>query len=553
MTWRLFSPVVGWVMHHNLPPAIRLAFPCLLAGALLLAACASPGPVKVRLPSQGRCTIAVAEIAQESNSFSPVLTTLRDFEALGILRGTEVLEKGAMKDTALGGFLQAVADRGEGQVSVVPILRAKAMSGGPVEREVYEGFKRELVEGLTAAGRLDGVYLVLHGAMGVEGMRDPEGDLLAAVRAVVGDEIPVGISHDLHANVTRARSQLATFIVGYHTNPHRDFFRTGYKSGEILALAVLGKVRPVMAVRKMRVLKGGGMNVDFLAPLNRVMKFLDRTEKQKGVLSASFFPVHIWLDDEELGWTAVAVTDADRELAALKADEIAEQAWAIREVPHPRSWTAVAAVAEARRRWLARKTGALVICDVADAVGTGTPGENTWILKALLEGAPELISYVPIRDAEVAAALWGRPKGEKVSVTVGGKLEKKFAMPLDFTGEVVAQKQTDRGKTVVLRHRGVHLIVSELAPAATKPSFFTELGLGVWRADILVVKNLFPFRFNFLAVNRGTLNVETPGTSSVNVFDLGYQKVPRPIYPLDNVTDWRADQGAGSSKDSPIP
>jgi microcystin degradation protein MlrC len=506
---------------------------------LVLAGCASSDAVKVRLPEQGRFTVAIAEIAQESNSFSPVPTTLRDFEAAGILYGREVIDAGATKGTAIGGFLKAIEEHGDGQIAVLPILRARATSGGPVERGVYERFKRELLDGLLAAPRLDGVYLALHGAMGVEGMRDPEGDLLAAVRSVLGSAIPIGISHDLHANITRARGELATFIVGYKTNPPRDFFRTGYDSGKILAATVLGKVRPVMAVRKMRLLKGGGMNIDFLAPMNKVFRFMAKAEKRKDVLSVSTFPVHLWLDDEELGWTTVAVTDADAALAAKTADDIADVAWSIRAVPHPKSYTASAAVAVAKKRWLARKTGALVICDVADAVGAGAPGENTWILKALLEEAPELVSYVPIRDAEAVQAVWGKAKGETVTVTVGGKLETRYNRPLDFTGQVVRASEGALGKTVVLLHQGVHLIMSELAPAATKPSFFTDLGLGVWKADILVVKNLFPFRYNFLAVNRGTLDVETPGTSGVDVFELGYRKISRPIYPLDPLESWR--------------
>ena len=506
---------------------------------LVLAGCASSGPVSARLPETGRYTVAVAEIAQETDSFSPVLTTLRDFEAGGLLYGRDVIAKGATKQTAVGGFVQAIADHGDGEIGVVPILRARAMSGGPVEREVYERFKAELLEGLKAAPRLDGIYLVLHGAMGVEGMRDPEGDLLAAIRSELGDAIPIGISHDLHANVTRARSELATFIVGYHTNPHRDFYRTGYESGRILAGTVRGKLHPVMTVRKMRLLKGGGMNIDFLAPMSRVFKVVSRVEKTKGVLSVSVFPVHIWIDDEELGWSTVAVTDGNRELADRAADQIADAAWAIREVPHPKSYTAEEAVAAAKKRCFARNTGTLVICDVADAVGAGAPGENTWILKAFLDGAPDLVTYIPVRDAEVAGALWGKQEGETVTVSVGGKLETRYNRPLDFTGEIVSLQESAVGKTVVLRHKGLHLIVSELPAAANKPDFFTDLGLDIWAADVVVVKNLFPFRFNYIAMNRGTLNVETPGTTSVDVFGLGYQKVPRPIYPLDPVESWR--------------
>ena len=96
----------------------------------------------------------------------------------------------------------------------------------------------------------------------VEGLRDPESDLLQAVRDEFGNSLPIGISYDLHANVTEANARLATFIVGYLTNPHRDHYRTGYTSGEILCRTVLGEIEPVMAFRKMRLLKGG-MNIDF--------------------------------------------------------------------------------------------------------------------------------------------------------------------------------------------------------------------------------------------------------------------------------------------------
>ncbi len=526
--------------HH---PSVLRPVACGLAALLagLLAGCATQRPASARLPETGRYTVAVAEIAQETDSFSPVLTGLRDFEAGALYYGADVIAKASPKGTAIGGFVQAIADHGGGEVGVLPILRAAAMSGGPVERAVYEKLKADLLEGLAAAPRLDGIYLVLHGAMGVEGMRDPEGDLLAAVRAQVGPALPIGISHDLHANVTRVRAELATFLVGYHTNPHRDFYRTGYESGRILAGAVRGTLHPVMTVRKMRLLKGGGMNIDFLAPMNRVFRAVSKAEKQKGVLSASVFPVHIWIDDEELGWSTVAVTDGDRALADRIADTLADVAWSIRGVPHPKSYTAEQAVVEAKKRCFARNTGTLVVCDVADAVGAGAPGENTWILKAFLEGAPELATYIPVRDAEVAQALWDTPAGQEVTVSVGGKLETRYNRPLQFTGQVVSRTDGEVGKTVVLRHRGIRLIVSELPAAATKPAFFENLGLDVQAADVVVVKNLFPFRFNFIGVNRGTLDVETPGTTSVDVFGLGYQQVPRPIYPLDPVDSWRAE------------
>lgn len=433
-----------------------------------------------------------------------------------------------------------MGDYGEGRVEIVPLLKATSTSGGPIERRTYEAFREEIVSGVRDAGRLDGVYLALHGAMGVEGMRDPEGDLLAHLREVVGARMPIGVSHDLHANITERRAELATFIVGYKTNPHRDFAETGYRAGEILTRTVLGEIEPVMEVRKMRLLKGGGMNVDFLAPVRSIFREMDRMERDEEVLAVSNFMVHIWLDDPELGWTTIAVTDGNRDLASSLAEKLADLNWEVRDVPHPPALSADEAVDRARRAWLARAFGTIVICDVADAVGAGAPGENAWILKAFLEEAPDIRTYIPVRSASAANRAWDGDVGETVSVTVGAELETVYNTSVEFTGEVVSRHDTERyGRTVVLRDRGIHLIVSERPTNARSPDYFRDLGLRPGRAGVVVVKNLFPFRFTYLWVNRKTINVMTPGTTSIDVWDLEYERIPRPIYPLDEIDDWR--------------
>lgn len=521
------------------PQGIALA---LLAGALLaLSSCASAPQASFTNPPEAEYQVLVAEIRQETNSFSPVPTTLENFEASGIYRDGAVLDYAREGDAQLSGFVAALSDHGDERVEVLPTISARAVSGGPIEREVYEGFREEILRSAREeAGRLDGVYLSLHGAMGVEGIRDPEGDLLAALRDVLGDEIPIGVSFDLHANLTERRADLATYIVGYHTNPHRDHYRTGYRSGEIMARTLLGEIEPVMEVRKMRLLKGGGINIDFLRPMGSIFRRMDRMERDDEVLSVSNFMVHIWLDDPELGWSTVAVTDGNRERAAELAEELADLDWEVRDVPHPPAVSAEEGVEVVRRAPLARAFGTVVICDVADAVGAGAPGENAWILKAFLENAPELDVYIPLRDAPAARSAWEAELGETVEVSVGSTLETTYNTRVAYRGELVHRSESQEyGKTVILRHEGIRLILTELPTTASSPDFFRDLGLRLGRADAVVVKNLFPFRFTYLGVNRKTVNVMTPGTTSIDVFDLEYENIPRPIYPLDPIEDWR--------------
>jgi microcystin degradation protein MlrC len=280
-----------------------------------------------------------------------------------------------------------------------------------------------------------------------------------------------------------------------------------------------------MVVDKMSLLKGGGMNIDLLPPFRKIFARMKKMESEEDVLSVSFFPVHIWIDEPEL--------------AGKLAEEIAEMAWAVRDVPQPAGNTPDEAVALAREKKTARVLGTVVFCDVSDAVGTGTPGESTWILKALVENGSEMTSYITLRDEQAAREAWNSSVGDEVTLTVGGKIDTVYNRSFTYTGIVALKQETSFGKTVIVKHNGIHLILSELPMASRKPGDFKDLGLSLWKADIVVVKNLFPFRYNYLLYNRKTVNVMSPGLSNTDPFALNYVNIPRPIYPLDNIDNWR--------------
>lgn len=484
-------------------------------------------------------TILYCEFMHEVNSFSPVPTTERDFAADHLFFGEEVKRSAMEENKQLAGFLKAVEKEGRGRVNSIPVVHAKSMSGGPVDSLFYGRIKAAIVDAVRQHDKVDGIYLSMHGAMGVQGVFDPEGDILEAIRSITGDEVHIAVTFDLHANVTKRRAHLADIIVGYHTNPHRDHFRTGYKAGELLIKSVFGDIEPVMVVNKMRLLKGGGMNIDFLPPFRQIFAKMKKMERTDDVLSVSFFPVHIWIDEPELGYSTIAITDGKPDLALELADEIAEMAWAVRDVPQPAGNTPEEALTIARDRKVARKLGTLVFCDVSDAVGTGTPGESTWILKTLLEQGSDLTSYLSIRDEAAASEAWNFKVGDEVRLTVGGKLDTAYNSPLTYDGIIEWKDETTYGKTLIIKHEGIHLVLSELPMASRHPDDYKSLGLSLWKADIVVVKNLFPFRYNYLLYNRKTVNVISPGLSNTDPSALNYVNIPRPIYPLDKIDTWR--------------
>lgn len=484
-------------------------------------------------------TLAFIEIHQETNSFSSVGTTLREFENFALHRGEEVYEFRKEHKLQAHGFLETVEKYGKGEFKAVPIIAAWAWSGGPIEREVYDLFKEDALEGLRNIDDLAGIYCSLHGAMGVAGLRDPESDLLRAIREIVGDDMPIGVSYDLHACVTEENIRLATFLTGYHTNPHRDHKSVGRKTTKILIDTARGKVKPTMGFRKMRLLKGGGWGIDLLQPMRGIFRKMKRLERTKAVLSMSNFWVHLWIDDEELGWSVVTVTDNDQALADQLAEEFAEANWKVRDRKHPKPKSVTEAIDIIQKSKLRRMVGTTIICDVSDVVGAGAPGGNTNILKELMARAPELTSYVPVRDPEAALEIFPAKVGEEITVKIGGRIDPQFNPELEFTGTVRYSDESSWGKTTILVHQGIHLILSELAFPAYFPKDFRSLGLNLWKADITIVKNLFPFRIKYARYNRKTLNVISQGTTNIDVSQLPYTKIPRPIYPLDKIEDWR--------------
>lgn len=491
--------------------------------------------------------IGYARIAQETNAFSPVETGVEDFRRTHWFEGAalaevasakEVEAKGFAKRAELSGFVEAITKVGRGRVEGVPLLSAWAVPAGPLAAAALVELRTRLVDAIRSAGKLDGIYLALHGAMSARGEVDPEARLIEAVREAVGPDVPIAVSFDLHGQMTPEKLRPVTIATAYRTNPHRDHARVGFRTGDLLIRTVLGEIRPVLAWRTLPMLLGGGTMIDFLPTMRPIYKWMSAVEVDKRVLYTSLFNCHIWNDHPDLGWSTVVMTDGDAALAERLADELADKAWAVRHVQMPAFPDAKAALAQVRAAWLRRRLGTVCVSDASDAVGAGAPGENTSLVRAILEHGRGLRAFVPVRDAEAAAQLWDAPPGSEVQLTVGGRLHPEMGDPLAVTGTVGARHHGEAfGRRVVLQVGDLHLIVTEHAPLAMKPAFYREVGLNPWRADLIVVKSLFPFRWYFLVHNRLSIYVRTQGTTDLD----WVHRVERrePVHPREPVDAWR--------------
>ncbi|MGK7392686.1 MAG: M81 family metallopeptidase [Candidatus Cyclobacteriaceae bacterium M2_1C_046] len=493
--------------------------------------------------------LALIELHQETNTFSPVTTELRNFESLALYYDEDVHKGGDKHRLQVDGFRKAVKRFGKGKVEIVPILAAWSHSGGKIKAEVFEHFTSHILQRLKE-NKVDGIYFSVHGAMGVENIHDPEGDLLVEIRKLIGNEMPVAVSCDLHANITRQLVDHATFINAYRTNPHRDHNKVGFRSGKMLIQTVFGEIKPTMAFQKLPLLKGGGFNIDFIAPMRKIFRHMKKMERNPKVISLSTFMVHIWIDAPEVGWSCVVVTDDDPELAQRLCEELSEMNWAVKDHPHPEPLTPEEAIEKVKRSWWRKRIGTSIISDISDLVAAGAPGENTFILQALMKYGKELTAYIPLCDEVTVSQLNESQLNKNITVEVGGKLDKLFNQPVTFTGKLIFLDDSRYGKTAVMVKDKLHLIITTLPCPAFKPSFFTKLGLNLWKADVIVVKNLFPFRLFYWKYNRQTLYVQTKGVTNIDVFELDYKYIPRPIYPLDKVESWRSENVSNDINDT---
>ena len=195
--------------------------------------------------------IVTGGVLHETSTFASGLTVVRDFETgIGCARGREIVEKYRGANFCVGGFIDGAEKHG---FELIPLLWAFAFPSAVIERASYDTLKNEFLDGVRREmlKGVDGVLLDLHGAMVVEGIDDGDGDFMASVREVVGPNIPIIVTTDLHANHAPLRVAAADAVIGYDTYPHIDMAERGREAADLIVRAIRGEVRPVSAIRQL--------------------------------------------------------------------------------------------------------------------------------------------------------------------------------------------------------------------------------------------------------------------------------------------------------------
>lgn len=475
--------------------------------------------------------IAIAGLAIESSTFSPALTHEEAFHAR---TGMAILEKYP--------FMSADSTNLE-RANWFPTIQGHALPGGTVTREAYESMVGKTLEMLKKDMPYDGLFFDIHGAMSVVGLDDPEGDFIARIREVIGDETIISTSMDLHGNVSWRLAQQSDLITCYRMAPHEDAIQSRKRAlVNLLDRLESGKGKPkYKAWIPIPILLPGEKTSTRIEPGKSLYAKVDPITKNEGVVDAAIWIGYAWAD-EPRNHAVVMVTGDDKNAVVQGAEMLAKSFWDVRN-----DFVFVAATAtldESLELAISNEKRPFIISDMGDNPTAGGAGDVTWTLREILnrpefksEKGPSLI-YASIPGPEFVNAAIKAGVGGKAEGLAGASVDDRFAPPLKLSGTVMAIKEGDKNAEVevVVKIGSVSVIVTKKRKPYHHEKDFTDLGLKPRESDILVVKigYLVPELYD---MRGGWIMALTPGGVDQDLERLDYKRINRPMFPLDENMD----------------
>ncbi len=480
----------------------------------------------------------------ESNAFSKLPTTLANFEDYLLAFGDDVSDavKGARIEPT---GVEEAAQRFDWDL--VRTVVAWATPSGPVSRDAWAACTAAILDAAREQGPFDGLLLNLHGAMASVDHNDAEGVLLSQLRDVIGDDVPLAITLDLHANVTDRMTRHADIVCAYRTYPHIDQVETSMRAAEVLDRAMRREITPRAFTARRAMLEGlddGRTTTEnpMTAALARAAELEGRDGVELISLHAGFTPA----DLAEAGPSVTVTGDGDDPAFQKLAESFMDDAWETRHFDSNTYLSVAQTVAEIDR--LAESgNGPVVVADFSDNPGSGAYGDSTFLLKGLLDAKIENACFGTICDPHAAQSLIAAGLGGAVTIDLGGKIDPAFGPPINVSGTVrtitggtyVAQGPRWKGvthhlgPTAVLEVGGMEIVVASNRLQLTEIEAFTHAGIDPASKNVVVVKSMQHFRAAFEPICRTVLICDAGALSTKDITKLPFTQLRRPIFPLD--------------------
>ena len=492
--------------------------------------------------------IAIGGIVHETNTYAVESFGMTGLDSFDVRRGEEIRGYADTR-TFVGGMLAAGEANGD---ELVPVLHASAQPSGTVEALAYQQMRDELVEGILAALPVDAVVLDTHGAGIVEGIDDLEANLGAAIRLVIGADVLLITTLDLHGSITNEMNDVFDLMLGVYDYPHVDMFERGVEAIDAVPKILAGAWKPTTHVERLPLLLPTATTD--IAPAGDIRRMCLELQAEPAVLRCAFFHGFPFTDIPQAGASVVVTTHDDPSLARAVAQQIASQVWGRREEFRLESLSPEIAIPQAVRV-AADRGGPVVINDTADNPGGGSPGDATHVLRALIEAAPERACFGFIYDPAVAKQATKAGPGATISVLLGGKHDELHGAPLNLevyvktlsdgrfihTSPMLAGLGARYGPMARLQvggRGGLDILVGSERSQVFDEEVFALHGIDVRDYDLVVLKSSQHFRAGFSELATEIITADSPGLTTLRVENFVHPRVDGPRWPIDPDAHW---------------
>jgi microcystin degradation protein MlrC len=501
--------------------------------------------------------VAVLGLSLESNRWSRPATE-EYFKSVCWLEGDAILKEARATTPAMpmeaAAFVKAMDATGSWQP--VPILIAGCLPAGPIEQATFERALSMMLAGLRAASPLDAVYICNHGAMTATHTFDPDGEIVARVREVVGQKARLVMTLDLHANISDRMVAFCDLVVGYRTNPHVDMIERGEEAAFGVRRMLGGLADPKTAIVRLPLTPASVNLLTNAGPYGDLVDYGQKrqAEHSGAILNVSVFGGFVFSDTPKNGVAVVVTARSDRSVAKRLANEIAERAWEMRT----RFRKTLLPIAEAVTIANDRDRAPVIFSDAGDNPGGGGSGRATELLMALHASGAQDVLYGSFFDALLASEAHNLGCGRRFTARFnrdrGQAPWEQWDFPFEAEAEVIGLsdgrfvgklglfqgRKINLGPSAALRIGGITAVVISARNQTADPMFFEMFGMDIAKARTVVVKSRGHFRAGFRPwfPPERVKEIDTAGLTSPVLERLAFDGLSRPSYPLDEDTSW---------------
>jgi microcystin degradation protein MlrC len=485
--------------------------------------------------------VGIIALLQESNTFIAGATTLAHFEADMLLEGDAIRARFDGTHHEVGGFFAGLAEEA---IDAVPIFAARALPYGIVTADAFDALLARMDAAIDRAGPLDGLLVAPHGATVAANHPDADGHWLTRLRERFGRKMPIIGTLDLHANVSPKMVAACDALIGYRTNPHLDQRRRGIEAAKLMARTLRGEVKPTMAAAFPPLAINIERQLTAERPCNLIYEYANEMLHQVGVLSNSVILGFPYADVEEMGASAIVVTDSDfSQAAALVAD--LEKYWWDRRAEFVGQMTSI----DAALVRVASLEGPITLLDMGDNVGGGSPGDGTELVHALHQRSDLMPAFVCLFDPDAVAKITPAMVGKPIKLSMGGKSDDRHGKSFQATVEIVGLydgkfSETeprhggflhfDQGPTAIVETaHGLTIMLTSKRMVPFSIQQLTSCGLDPATFRILVAKGVHAPVAAYAPVSKHLIRVDTPGVTSADLSRLEYRHRRRPMFPFE--------------------